>query len=93
MATKKSTWSVTKIIGFTAWLAVLLIAIALCLGQFIPVLGVLAQIAQALAYVVAACVGFFYANSRGGSKRTAYLICWAIGALVILVVFVLGLVL
>lgn len=88
-----SKWTATKVIGFMAWLAVLLIAIALCLGQFIPVLSVLAKIAQALAYVVAACVGFFYANSRGGSKRTAYLICWAIGALVILVVFVLGLVL
>ncbi len=86
-------WTATKIIGFTAWLAVLLIAIALCLGQFIPVLNVLAKIAEALAYVVAACVAFFYANSRAGSKRTAYLIFWAIGTLVILVVFVLGLVL
>ena len=91
MATKRtSTWSATKIVSFIAWIAVLFIAIAMCLS-FIPAIKTaFLSIAQALAYVVTATVGFFYANSRGGKNRIWYILFWALGTLAIIVVFVLG---
>jgi len=92
MATKKSstttTWALNKIVSFTAFLAVCLIAIAYCLS-FIEVLAVLREVAAMLAFVVTAFVSFFYANSRR-KNRAVYLIVWVIGVIAILVTYVLS---
>ncbi len=91
MATQRrtTTWSASKIVSFIAWIAVLFIAIAMCLS-FIPAIkSAFLSIAQALAYVVTATVGFFYAN-RKIKNRLFYMIAWAVGTLAIIVTFVLG---
>ncbi len=80
----------SKIIQFSAYLATGLIAVALLLGVIfegnIRLAGIFESIGKAIAYVVTLIVA---ANFLKGRKHVAWLICYVIFAVSIVVLYVL----
>ncbi len=90
---KKSTWSISKIFEFTAYIATGLIAISLMLSVIFGS-GTLSQafesIGQAIAYIVTMVVAGLFVRRK---KHIAWLICYIVFAVAIVVLYVLGVVL
>lgn len=83
-------------VNFMAYLAVAFIAVALILGKIFsafPKLAVvtnaLSLIAQIIAYTITAVFAFYYAKSK---KHIAWMICYIIFVIAIIVFLVLGIV-
>ncbi len=85
-----------QFVNFMSYLAIAFIAVALILGKILgavglssTVVGALNLIAQIIAYTITAVFAFFYAKSR---KHIAWMICYIIFVIAILVFLVLGMV-
>jgi hypothetical protein len=81
-------------VNFMAYLAIAFIAVALLLGKILgavglssTVVGALNLIAQIIAYTITAVFAFAYAKSR---KHIAWMICYIIFVIAIIVFLVLG---
>lgn len=82
-------------VNFMAYFAIAFIAVALILGQIFSVFpklmtvaNTLRWIAQVIAYAITAVFAFYYAKSK---KHIAWMICYIIFVIAIIVFFVLGL--
>ena len=82
-------------VNFMAYLAIAFIAVALLLGKILgaiglssTIVGALNLIAQIIAYTITAVFAFYYAKSR---KHIAWMICYIIFVIAIIVFLVLGL--
>lgn len=82
-------------VNFMAYLAIAFIAVALILGKILSavglsstVVGALNLIAQIIAYAITAVFAFYYAKSR---RHIAWMICYVIFVIAIIVFLVLGL--
>ena len=83
-----------QFINFMAYLAVAFIAVALILGKILSavglsssIIGALNLLAQVIAYTITAVFAFFYAKSR---KHIAWMICYVIFVIAIIIFFILG---
>ncbi len=81
-------------VNFMAYIAIAFIAVALILGKIFSavglsstVIGALNLIAQIIAYTITAVFAFYYAKSR---KHIAWMICYIIFVIAIIVFLVLG---
>ena len=81
-------------VNFMAYIAIAFIAVALILGKIFSavglsstVIGALNLIAQIIAYTITAVFAFYYAKSR---KHIAWMICYVIFVIAIIVFLVLG---
>ena len=81
-------------VNFLAYLAVAFIAVALILGRIFAAVGLsstvinaLNLVAQVIAYTITAVFAFYYARTR---KHIAWLICYVIFVIAIIVFLVLG---
>lgn len=81
-------------VNFMAYIAIAFIAVALILGKIFSavglsstVIGALNLIAQIIAYTITAVFAFYYAKSR---KHIAWMICYIIFVVAIIVFLVLG---
>ncbi len=85
-----------QFVNFMAYLAIAFIAVALILGKILSavglsstVVGALNLLAQIIAYTITAVFAFFYAKSK---RHIAWMICYIIFVIAILVFLVLGMV-
>ena len=83
-------------VNFMAYIAIAFIAVALILGKILSavglsssVIGALNLVAQIIAYAITAVFAFYYAKSR---KHIAWMICYIIFVIAIIVFLVLGIV-
>lgn len=81
-------------VNFMAYIAIAFIAVALILGKIFSavglsstIIGALNLIAQIIAYTITAVFAFYYAKSR---KHIAWMICYIIFVIAIIVFLVLG---
>ena len=81
-------------VNFVAYIAIAFIAVALILGKIFAavglsstVIGALNLIAQVIAYTITAVFAFYYAKSR---KHIAWMICYILFVIAIIVFLVLG---
>ncbi len=81
-------------VNFMAYIAIAFIAVALILGKIFAavglsstVIGALNLIAQIIAYTITAVFAFYYAKSR---KHIAWMICYILFVIAIIVFLVLG---
>lgn len=102
MSDKKETkqpraWSSTKILDCLSFFAIIFIAIALvfrlAFKEHTPeVANAFASIGECLAYIICMWLGFYWVMRKragGWSKRNvAWLICWLVATIVIVVVYV-----
>ena len=82
-------------VNFIAYIAIAFIAVALILGKILSafglsstIIGALNLIAQVIAYAITAVFAFYYAKSR---KHIAWMICYVLFVIAIIVFVVLGL--
>lgn len=83
-------------VNFIAYIAIAFIAVALILGKILSavglsssVIGALNLIAQIIAYAITAVFAFYYAKSK---KHIAWMICYIIFVVAIIIFLVLGIV-
>ena len=83
-----------QFVNFMAYLSVAFIAVALILGKILGAVGLSSSIvsalnllAQVIAYTITAVFAFFYAKSR---KHIAWMICYIIFVVAIIIFFILG---
>ena len=83
-------------VNFMAYFAIAFIAVALILGQIFSafpklatVTNTLRWIAEIIAYTITAAFAFYYAKSK---KHIAWMICYVLFVIAIIVFFVLGIV-
>lgn len=83
-------------VNFMAYIAIAFIAVALILGKIFSavglsstIIGALNLIAQVIAYTITAVFAFYYAKSR---KHIAWMICYVLFVIAIIVFLVLGIV-
>lgn len=81
-------------VNFMAYIAIAFIAVALILGKIFSavglsstIIGALNLIAQVIAYAITAVFAFYYAKSR---KHIAWMICYVVFVVAIIVFLVLG---
>ncbi|MBO5954493.1 MAG: hypothetical protein J6Q13_00810 [Clostridia bacterium] len=83
-------------VNFMAYIAIAFIAVALILGKIFSavglsstIIGALNLIAQVIAYAITAVFAFYFAKSR---KHIAWMICYVLFVIAIIVFLVLGIV-
>ena len=83
-------------VNFIAYIAIAFIAVALILGKILgavglssTIVGALNLVAQIIAYAITAVFAFYYAKSK---KHIAWMICYVIFVIAIIVFLVLGIV-
>lgn len=83
-------------VNLMSYLAIAFIAVALILGKILSafnlsssIIGALNLIAQIIAYTITAVFAFFYAKSK---KHIAWMICYVLFVIAIIVFLVLGIV-
>ncbi len=94
MATKTTTTTKTttsrgfswrRIVNFCAFVAVVLIAVALVLAKIFSgntVSGAMTIVANAIAYFIASVSAFFYARSK---RHWGYLVAWLVSVILIVI--------
>ena len=87
-------WSIEKVLQFIAYIGTALIAIALMLVTIFKGNGTVSQacsrVGQAIAYIITMIVAGSWVRSR---KHIAWLICYIVFVVAIIVLYVLGIVL
>lgn len=83
-------------VNFIAYIAIAFIAVALILGKILSaiglnsaIIGALNLIAQIIAYAITAVFAFYYAKSK---KHIAWMICYIVFVVAIIIFLVLGIV-
>ena len=79
-----------QVFNLIAYIAVVLIGIALILGKLISSMSALEEVGKVLAYIVTAFCAFFYAwKKRNRQNGWVWLVFWAIGVVMIIISYVL----
>ncbi len=90
----KKTWSLAKVMEFVAYIGTALIAIALMLVTIFKGQGTLSQafssVGQAIAYIITMIVAGSWVRRK---RHVAWLICYVVFVVAIIVLYILGLVL
>ncbi len=76
-----------KVINFFAYVAIMFVAIAITVGTIWSQVGVLRSIGEVIAYVITGISAFYYARSK---QQPAYMICFVIASVVIVLMLILG---
>ena len=76
-----------KVMNFFAYVAIIFVAIAITIGTVWDDIAVLRQIGEIIAYVITGISAFYFARSK---QHPAYMICFVIAAVLIVVMLVLG---
>ena len=78
-----------KFMNFIAYVAIMFVAIAITIGHIWSDISVLREIAEIIAYTITGVSAFYYARSK---QHPAYMICFVVAAVLIVVMLVLGIV-
>ena len=73
--------------NFFAYVAIIFVAIAITLGTVWDDIAVLRSIGEIIAYVITGISAFYFARSK---QHPAYMICFVVAAVLIIVMLVLG---
>jgi len=76
-----------KVMNFFAYVAIIFVAIAITLGTVWDDIAVLRSIGEIIAYVITGISAFYFARSK---QHPAYMICFVVAAVLIIVMLVLG---